>query len=131
MCDRFANMTVCVYLVHAFIDLQMSEDGVRFPETGGIDGCEPSCGHWDLNPDRLQEQQASFFSFFKKKNIYIYIYFVSVFRHTRRGHLISLQMFVSHHVVVGIELRSSGRTLSALNPVVKPSLQPPNRCLNT
>jgi hypothetical protein len=27
---------------------------------------------------------------------------VTVFRHTRRGHPISLQMVVSHHVVAGI-----------------------------
>jgi hypothetical protein len=33
---------------------------------------------------------------------YIYYkYTVSVFRHTRRGHQISLQMVVSHHVVAG------------------------------
>jgi hypothetical protein len=32
----------------------------------------------------------------------IYKYTVTVFRHFRRGHPISLQMFVSHHVVAGI-----------------------------
>jgi len=32
----------------------------------------------------------------------IYKYIVAVFRHTRRGHQISLQMVVSHHVVAGI-----------------------------
>jgi len=31
----------------------------------------------------------------------IYKYTVAVFRHTRRGHQISLQMVVSHHVVAG------------------------------
>jgi hypothetical protein len=42
-------------------------------------------------------------SFFK--NIYLFIIFkytVAVFRHSRRGHQISLQMVVSHHVVAGI-----------------------------
>jgi hypothetical protein len=37
--------------------------------------------------------------------IYLFIickYTVAVFRHTRRGHQISLQMVVSHHVVAGI-----------------------------
>ncbi|EDL25793.1 mCG147883 [Mus musculus] len=29
-------------------------------------------------------------------------YTVSVFRHSRRGHQISLQMVVSHHMVAGI-----------------------------
>uniref|UniRef100_A0ABK0KX42 Poly(A) binding protein interacting protein 2 n=1 Tax=Rattus norvegicus TaxID=10116 RepID=A0ABK0KX42_RAT len=36
---------------------------------------------------------------------------VAVFRHTKRGHQISLQMVVSHHVVSGIELRTSGRAV--------------------
>jgi hypothetical protein len=43
-----------------------------------------------------------FFFFF---NIYLFIickYTVAVFRHTRRGHQISLQMVMSHHVVAGI-----------------------------
>jgi len=31
----------------------------------------------------------------------IYKYTVTVFRYTRRGHQISLQMVVSHHVVAG------------------------------
>jgi hypothetical protein len=30
---------------------------------------------------------------------YVYEYTVAVFRHTRRGHQIPLQMVVSHHVV--------------------------------
>jgi hypothetical protein len=34
--------------------------------------------------------------------IIIHKYTVAVFRHTRRGHHISLQVVVSHHVVVGI-----------------------------
>ena len=45
------------------------------------------------------------FSFSKKFfNIYlfyVYEYTVAVFRHTRRGHQIPLQMVVSHHVVAG------------------------------
>jgi hypothetical protein len=39
-------------------------------------------------------------SFLKKKRLfYVCEYTVTVFRHTRRGHQISLQMVVSHHVV--------------------------------
>ena len=41
----------------------------------------------------------------KQKKIYlfyVYEYSVAVFRHTRRGHQISLQMVVSHHMVAGI-----------------------------
>ena len=39
-------------------------------------------------------------------------YIVAVYRHTRRGCQIPLQMVVSHHVVA---LRTSGRAISALN----------------
>jgi hypothetical protein len=42
------------------------------------------------------------FCFYK---IYLFIickYTVAVFRHSRRGHQISLRMVVSHHVVAGI-----------------------------
>ena len=42
------------------------------------------------------------FSFFKKNYLfYVYEYTDTVFRHTRRGHQIPLQMVVSHHVVAG------------------------------
>jgi hypothetical protein len=40
----------------------------------------------------------------KKKDLfisYLYAYAAAIFRHTRRGHWISLQMVVSHHVVAG------------------------------
>jgi hypothetical protein len=48
-------------------------------------------------------------TFFKKDLfIYLFIYFiymnehtVAIFRHTRRGHQIPLQIVVSHHVVAG------------------------------
>jgi hypothetical protein len=46
---------------------------------------------------------STHFFFFKK--IYLFItckYTVAVFRHTRRGRQILLQMVVSHHVVAGI-----------------------------
>jgi hypothetical protein len=40
----------------------------------------------------------------KKKKLFIIIskYTVAIFRHTRRGYLISLRMVVSHHVIAGI-----------------------------
>ena len=46
---------------------------------------------------------------------FVYVYIVAVFRYTvKRVHqILLLQMVVSHHVV--IELRTSGRTVSALN----------------
>jgi hypothetical protein len=56
------------------------------------------------------------FSSFLKRFVYFYVYECSVFMHTRRGHRIPLQMVVSHHVAAGIELRSSGRAVSAPNP---------------
>jgi len=40
--------------------------------------------------------------YFLKRFIYYIQYSVAVFRHTRGGHQIPLQMVVSHHVVAGI-----------------------------
>jgi len=45
---------------------------------------------------------VKFLFFFKTYLFIIYEYTVTVFRHTRRGHQMSLQMVVSHHVVAGI-----------------------------
>jgi hypothetical protein len=55
-------------------------------------------------------------------------YTVAVFRHTRRGRQISLQVVVSHHVVAGIwtlDLRKSSRVLLP----TEPSHQPPQPCI--
>jgi len=55
-------------------------------------------------------------SIFKNISLFIiYKYTVAVFRHIRRRHGIPLQMVVSHHWLQGIELRTSGRTVGALN----------------
>jgi hypothetical protein len=46
---------------------------------------------------------------------YFYEYRVTVFRLTRRGHQIPLQMVMSHPIwLLGIELRSSGRAVGIL-----------------
>jgi hypothetical protein len=47
----------------------------------------------------IRKTSLFLFLFFK---IYLYEYIVAVFRHTRRGHQIPLQVVVSHHVVAGI-----------------------------
>jgi hypothetical protein len=46
----------------------------------------------------------SYYFLFFKKDLFIIMskYTVAVFRHSRRGRQISLQMVVSHHVVAGI-----------------------------
>jgi hypothetical protein len=50
---------------------------------------------------------------------FIYFFYVydtiAVFRHTRRGHLIPLQMVWATMWLLGIELSTSGRAVSALN----------------
>jgi hypothetical protein len=53
-----------------------------------------------LKIENYEDIFLSYFSFFKK----VYSFHIcdsTVFRHTRRGHRISLQMVVSHHVVAG------------------------------
>jgi 4-amino-4-deoxy-L-arabinose transferase-like glycosyltransferase len=60
-------------------------------------------GFWDLNSGPHVGSKHSFFFF--KYSSYVFcscmLYIVAVFRHTRRGPQISLQMVVSHHVVAG------------------------------
>ena len=46
---------------------------------------------------------------------YVWEYTIAVFRHTRRGHQISLQMVLSHHWLLGIQLQTSGGAVSAPN----------------
>jgi hypothetical protein len=61
--------------------------------------------------------------------IYLFIickYTVAVFRHSRRGRQILLQMVVSHHVVAGIwtpDLRKSSRVLLPTEPSHQPHMQ--------
>jgi hypothetical protein len=50
----------------------------------------------------MEIQDDSFTVFFKINSFIICKYTVVVFRHSRRGHQISLRMVVSHHVVDGI-----------------------------
>lgn len=52
-----------------------------------------------LDPLELELQMVKRFLFFFFN--FIYEYTVAVFRHTRRGREISLQMVVIHHVVAG------------------------------
>jgi hypothetical protein len=72
-----------------------------------------SCDRFSNDPDSLCLAFCLFvflvclfiLFFFKKDFIYLFIickYTVAVFRHTRRGHQISLRVVVSHHVVAGI-----------------------------
>jgi hypothetical protein len=57
-----------------------------------------------VNPGLLLSFFCHFLFFFFFFNIYlfnVYEYTVAIFRHTRRGHRIPLQMVMSHHVVAG------------------------------
>lgn len=44
-----------VRLLHAWCP-QRPEEGIKPPDTGVIDDCEPSCRYWDSNPRPLKEQ---------------------------------------------------------------------------
>jgi hypothetical protein len=52
-------LPACLY-VHAVGSLVPTEikRGVKFSRTEVMDGCEPFCGCWELNPGPLQEQQV-------------------------------------------------------------------------
>ena len=69
-------------------------------------------GSWDTNSvlcvcraitssNGLSSQSYFDLTLFLELFIYAYEYTVAVFKHTRRGHWIQLQMVVSHHVVAG------------------------------
>lgn len=49
-----ACMCVCMHHMHVCF-LRRPEEGVRSPETGVIDGCEPSCRCWESNSDPLED----------------------------------------------------------------------------
>jgi hypothetical protein len=51
--------------------------------------------------DRTWGLAIFFFFFFKIYLFYVYEYTIAVFRHSRRGRQITLQMVVSHHVGAG------------------------------
>jgi hypothetical protein len=50
-----------------------------------------------LSPREMERSLPIFFKIY----LFIYEYTIALFRHTRRGHQIPLQMVVSHHVVTG------------------------------
>jgi hypothetical protein len=72
------------------------------------DDCESSCVCWELNfrttACSLVNTTCSVLACSGPKDVFIIIhkYTVAVFKCTRTGHQISLQMVVSHHVVAGI-----------------------------
>jgi hypothetical protein len=81
----------------------------------------------ELHPLVLEMLDQSFLSFFffflKIYFINICKYTVAVFRHSRRGSQILLQMVVSHHVVAGIwtlDLWKSSRVLLLTEPSHQP-----------
>jgi len=64
-----------------------------------------------------------FYFFLRIYLFIIYKYTVAVFRHTRRGHQIPLQMVVSHHVVAGNwtqDLWKGSRVLLTTEPSLQP-----------
>jgi hypothetical protein len=85
---------VCVCVYGVYMCLQVYVPGVQLEEVIVIIS----------HRSQLPSVMFFFFFFFFFKDLFIIIsnYIVAVFRCTRRGHQISLQMVVSHHVVAGI-----------------------------
>jgi hypothetical protein len=59
-----------------------------------------------LKKQKQKQKQKKDRFLLKKKDLFIYLFYVyeytiALFRHTRRGHQIPLQIVVSHHVVAG------------------------------
>jgi hypothetical protein len=76
---------------------EVGEGGRGEGEEMGIFGGETRKGDniWNVNKENIWLKKWIIYLF------YVYEYTVAVFRHTRRGHQIQLQMVVSHHVVAG------------------------------
>jgi hypothetical protein len=94
------------------------------------DGCEASCGCWDLilrssgQPAHSGRPHSLSPCLLQPKDLFIILlkYTVSDFRDTRRGRRVSLRVAVSHHVIAGIwtqELQKNSQWLA------EPSHQPP------
>jgi hypothetical protein len=80
------------------------EEGIRYPQNRDRDGCELPCEYWNLNLGPLEDQAVILITMpafqllgcvfwwwlFFKDLLYLYEYTVAVFRHTRRGHQLSL-----------------------------------------
>lgn len=49
------SVFACMYVNASYVHLK-SEEGIRSPKTGVMDGCELPCGFWELNPGPLQDQ---------------------------------------------------------------------------
>jgi hypothetical protein len=48
-------MSVWQHVHHVYVwYMYTSEERVRFPGTGIVDGCKPPCGCWELNPVLLK-----------------------------------------------------------------------------
>ena len=55
---------------------------------------------------KIQKRHYELYFIKKMYLLYVCEYTVTIFRHTRKGHQIPLQMAVSHRVVAGTELKS-------------------------
>jgi hypothetical protein len=77
------------------------------------DGCEPSCGCWELNSNLCSPRPCSL----RPKDLFIIMckYTVAVFRHTRRGHRFHYRWLWATMWLLGFELRTFRRAVSALN----------------
>lgn len=52
-------LPVCMYVCHMYgWGPRRSEEGIRSPRTGLMNGCELSCGCCELNMGPLEEQQV-------------------------------------------------------------------------
>jgi hypothetical protein len=108
MCMSVLPVWMSVNQLCAWVE-QGPEWDVWSAGTGVANGCELPCGCWESNPGLLEEHPVlllakPLFTRFLKNVIYLFYVYectIVVFRHTRRGHWIPLQMVVSHHVVAG------------------------------
>jgi len=89
---RYSGISSLEILTHSTLPLHPRLPTLSLEAIAAI-----SLGPWNLAVYFL----PATFIIFKQDVLIIYMYIITVFRHTRRGHQIPLQMVMSHHVIAG------------------------------
>jgi len=122
---------------HAMAYTQIKSDGLMHVWSPGFLLCRPFCPPAHRDPlclclpnagikDLCHHAWVLFFILM----IYLFIiyeYSVAIFRHTRRGHQISLQLAVSHHVVGGLWTQEEQSVLLTAEPSLQAWFSFPTR----
>jgi hypothetical protein len=95
-------LSACVSIYHVHGWSSQRPEGVRLFWNWSYRQLLASMRVIGNEPGSSRRAASAFFFFFKDLFIIIHKFTVADFRHTRRGHQISLWVVVSHNVIAGI-----------------------------